>query len=495
MNKLKKSLALIATLAIASTALVACGGGETSTSTAEPSSSKAEESKAEESKAEEESKADEESKAEESKAEENQGGENKVADGGDKLSFLCWTGDDVNAMIQNFTDNTDYTKDQIEWVQVGKSGGEAREQYSTYFAGDGDVDLFVMEADWILDYINNDEYSAPLTDLGFSESDFDGCYKYTLSVGTDKNGVLKGVSWQATPGGYVYRTDLAEEYLGAKTPDEMQEFVKDWDTFTKTAEKVKSEHNTAMADTLGGMWQVWQYNRSTAWVDSSDTLQIDDFCKDYAELAKEYYEKGYVTKEAQWTDGWNNIMQDGSTMGAFLCTWCFGKDGTLSGMEGNSKTEDAAEWKVDGPTGGKFNITAGPSGWAWGGSWFGLSPKCDNGTIAHDFVKYFTVDEASIEKYALYKSEFVNNPTVMKKIVDDKANSNPYLGGQDQFSVLYSAASTIDMSNVTAYDAQIKSCFNDAVTAYVNGTVADYDAMINQFKTDVAAKVEAVTVE
>lgn len=483
MNKLKKSLALIATLAIASTAFYACGD------TTDPAGSTAEESKTEESveeSAEESTEESAEESTEESTEESASSGENTVPETGDKLSILCWTGDDVEKMIENFTDNTDYTADQVEYVNVGSSGGEAREQYANYFAGDEDVDLFVLEADWILDYINNDEYTAPLSNLGFSASDFDGCYDYTVSIGTDNNGVLKAASWQSTPGGYVYRTDLAEEYLGAKTPEEMQEFVKDWDTFTATAKKLQDDgHKIAMADTLGGMWQVWQYNRSNAWLDADNKLIVDDYCKTYAELAKEYYTNGYVTKEDQWADGWYAIGQDDSTMGYFFCTWCLGKGSMLSNAEGGE----------GGKTFGKYNITAGPSGWAWGGSWLALSPKCDNGTIAHDFINYFTVDASTAKDYALFKSEFVNNPDAMKAIVDEGSNKNDLLGGQDQFSVLYESASTIDMDGkITAFDSQIKDAFNTAVTKYAKGDIASYDDMITEFKTE-AAKIEGITVE
>jgi ABC-type glycerol-3-phosphate transport system substrate-binding protein len=517
MNKLKKSLALIATLAMASSALFACG---------DSSSTKPAESKADSSKAAEESKPAEESKGgEESKDESGSTASNiKFEDGDTKLSVLSWTGDDLNAMIKNFSENTDYNADQIVWVPQGTSGGEAREKYATYFAGGDDVDLMFLEADWILDYINNDEYTAPLTDLGFTKDDFKGCYEYTVAIGTDDKGNLKGATWQATPGAYVYRTDLAEKYLGAKTQDEMQAKVKDWDTFLASAETVKTASNgkTAMIDTLGGLWQVYQYNRSSAWADKDDKLVIDDYCKTYAELAKKCWDEKYVTKEAQWdpSGAWYSIGQDGSTLGYFFCTWCLGENSMLSNAEGGIKMKDKLDadgnpqkdadgnviqeidYDADGKVQpknpdlfGKYDIVNGPSSWAWGGTWFAVSPKCNNGTLAHDFVKYFTVDEASMEKYALAKSEFVNNPKVMKKIVDDKSNKNPLLVSGDQFAILYDAASKIDMTGkITAFDSQIKDKFNGVVTKYVKGEIADYDAMIEQFKKD-CGSIEGLVVE
>ena len=481
MSKLKKSLAMVAVLAIASSALVSCGG---SSSTAD-SSSKAESSKAAE------------SSAEESSAAESSAAAAELTNDDPTLSVLSWTDNDLKNMFKVlFDENSAYTADNVKWVQVGSGGEEARDEYVNYFNGGEDCDLFCLEADWILDYIEKDEYTAPLTDLGFTKDDLSHGYSYVTAIGTDSKGNIKGSSWQATPGGYVYRTDLAEQYLGAKTPAEMQAFVKDWDTFTATAKKLQEDgHKIAMADTLGGMWQVSQYNKGAAWV-KDGKLVVDDYCTKYLERAKEYYEKGYVTQESQWSGGWNAIMQDDSTMGAFLCTWCFGKNGTLNGMEGNSDTpDDATEWVIDGPTGGKFNITEGPEGWAWGGTWLALSTKCNTKKSAHDFVEFFTVNPDTMKKYALYASEFVNNKETMKSIIDEGTNKNAYLGGQDQFAVLFNQADKIDMSYVTEYDSVIKGKFNDAAGKYAKGEFTDADAAIADFKAEVKDALPNITVE
>jgi hypothetical protein len=302
----------------------------------------------------------------------------------------------------------------------------------------------------------------------------------------------------------------------------MQDKVKDWDTFIASAETVKTASNgkCAMIDTLAGLWQVYQYNRSSAWADKDDKLQIDDYCKTYAELAKKCWDEKLVTKEDAWSDGWYAIGQDGSTMGYFFCTWCLGENSMLSNAEGGIKMKDKVDadgnvvkdadgkavqeidYDADGKVQpknpdifGKYDICNGPSGWAWGGTWFAVSPKCNNGTLAHDFVKYFTVTEDTMEKYALAKSEFVNSPKVMKKIVDDKSNKNPLLVSGDQFAILYDAAGKIDMTGkITAFDSQIKDKFNGVVTKYVKGEIKDYDAMIEQFKKD-CGSIEGLVVE
>ena len=480
MNKLKKSLALIATLAIASTALVACGGSDSKPADTTAATTKASTTAA--SGEATDAPTTTEAQKEEAKIE--------MPDTGDQLTILCWTGDDIEKMIENFESKNPDAKGKIKYQNVGKNGGDAREKYANYFAGGSDADLFVLEADWILEYINQDDYTAPLSKIGFTADDFKGCYPYTVSIGTNNAGVLKAASWQATPGAYAYRADLAEQYLGVKTPAEMQEKVKDWKTFTETAKAVKeaSKGKTAMTATLGGLWQVYQYNHGTAWAKDGVADLNDQYYKDFAELAKTYYTEGYVTKTSQWAEdgSWYAIGQDDSTLGYFFCTWCFGKGSMLSNAEGGE----------GGKTYGKYALCEGPSTWAWGGSWLALNPKCDNGTLAHDFVKYFTVDEASMEDYALFKGEFVNNPNVMKKIVDDKKNSNPlFKDGQDQFAVLYPSASKIDMSGkISEFDSQIKNAYNEAVMNYAQGKTASVDEMMEAFKKK-AAQIEGLTLK
>ena len=101
-----------------------------------------------------------------------------------------------------------------------------------------------------------------------------------------------------------------------------------------------------------------------------------------------------------------------------------------------------------------------------------------------------------MENYALFKGEFVNNPNVMKKIVDDKKNTNPlFKDGQDQFSILYPLASKIDMTGkISEFDAQIKAAYNDAVMNYAQGKTKTVDEMMEAFKKK-AAQIEGLEVK
>lgn len=477
MNKLKRTLALVATLAISATAFVGCGDDSSSSSSSSSESSS-------ESSASESSSSEGDSSAAEQTGEFTYSG--TLPTGGDKMTILCWTPDDVNAMLNMWKADTGYTDDQINFVNFGVGGGEASAQYDQYFLGGSDVDIFMVEADWALKYINDDAATAPMSDLGFSDDTFAGQYAYTMDIGKDSNGVIKGVSWQAAPGGWCYRTDLADSYLGVKTPEEMQAKVADWDKFQATGKEVyeKSGNKTALTTTLGGIWQAFAANRSTPWV-VDDKLAVDDFCNTFIDLAKNMRDNGYVTELNQWTDEWKAAGQTDDTMGYFVSTWGFGESILLSAAGGEG-----------GATYGKWNVCQGPTPYYWGGTWICVSPKTDNADMAANFINYFTVDSTSMKKYALGKPEYVNNMAVMEEIVNEGSNSNPLLGGQDQFAVLHETGKNINLNGlITPYDASIKQAFLDAVNAYCAGETADAAACIEDFKDRVAESVTDITVE
>ncbi|MBE6854216.1 MAG: carbohydrate ABC transporter substrate-binding protein [Ruminococcus sp.] len=465
MNNLKRTLALVATLALAATAFVGCGDDETSSTASKADTT---------SKSDTESKEDDktESKEEDAKA------ELTVPDTGDVMSILGWNATEVGGMIDVFVKNNKggYTAEQIKYVEQGTSGGEAAQKYATYFSSGDDCDLFIAEADWILTYINNDEYSAPLSNLGITEADFADAYAYTVSIAKDNNGVLKGASWQAAAGGYCYRTDLAKDYLGVTTPEEMQAKVDDWDKFMESAATVAeaSSGKTAMTATIGGMWQVYSYNRDQAWV-VDNKLTIDDSCTEFMNICKDMKDKGYVTSAQQWAEdgSWYAIGQDDSTLGYFFSTWCLVDDAMLQNASGGK----------DGKTYGKWNICVGPTEYCWGGSWLCLSPNADNGSIAQSFVKFYTTDADTMKIYATEKNEFVNNKKAMKEIVDSGEHKNALLGGQDQFAVLMDAAAGIDLEGkITKDDSTIKANYIEAVNGYVDGTYATVEDALKAFE-------------
>lgn len=224
---------------------------------------------------------------------ENNGGENTATE--NPLTILAWeSNSDIKNMVKIFCDETGTDPSMIVISPQGSNGEGGRDQYQQYLKGDGDADLMCLEADWILQYINDDSLTAPLSDIGIDESKLANPYSYTVAIGKNEAGVLKGASFQAAPGGFVYRADLAEQYLGVTTPDEMQALISDWDKFQETAAKLyeASGETTSLAATEGGLWQVFQANRNEPWV--KDGKLVMDTAEQFYEIAKSFKDNKYL---------------------------------------------------------------------------------------------------------------------------------------------------------------------------------------------------------
>lgn len=413
-----------------------------------------------------------------------------AADGGDaaadKLTILCWNTDDINPMIKTFCANTDHTEEEFNVQSMDCGGGDAAQKYNQYLSdASNDADIMFVEADWALKYINDDSAETgtkALSDIGFSDADYGDLYGYTVEIGKSSSGVQKGLSWQAAAGGFCYRTDLAETYLGVTTPDEMQALIGDWDSFVATAAKVSeaSGGQTALTTTAAGAWQVFSAGRNTPWV-VDGKLTLDDSAKAYIDLAKQMYDNGYVIPGlGQWNDDWKAAGQTDSTMGYFVSTWGFG-DTILTAAAGGE----------GGATYGKWNVVVGPQPFYWGGTWATVASRCNNPELAKEFISFFTTNVDGATAYANDKGEYVSNKAAMANVIPNYAGLG-VLGGQNHFEVLNVVADGIDMAGgITPYDSTIKTAFNDAVTKYCQGEYDSVDATIDGWVDDVATKLGA----
>ena len=475
MNTLKRTLALVASLAMAATAFASCSNEKDSASTVQETTTKATDAPVETTT----EVIDEEGKL-----------ADDVKTGGDTFTIAAWNHDDVPYLIAQWKgldfktvveDLADNKVEGINFIDMNVGGGGAAEKYDQLFNDGADLDVYFCEADWALKYINDDERTLPLTKLGLSDKSFPNIYSYTDEIGKDAKGVRKGISWQAAAGGFAYRADLAEQYLGVTSPEEMDAKIGNWADFVAAAKSVSEQTSggVALADTLGGLWQAFACGRTQPWV-VDNQLVIDDFCKDFADTAKELWECGGVTKNSQWTDEWTAAGTTGNCMGYFVSTWGFG--GFFLTAAGG----------VDGAQYGKWAVCQGPTPFYWGGTWIVVNPATDNGEEARDFILSATSDEKQMAEYAKAKPEYVNNSKVMDELISGDTVFNPEISGnfkdgQNYFKMLAENAAGIDFKGlITEYDSTIKGNFADAVKEnYLDGGKS-WDETVEAFKDKVA---------
>lgn len=406
---------------------------------------------------------------------------------GDKLTILAWENNsDIQNMVTLFCQETGIDPSKIEISKQGAQGGNAREQYMQYLSGTGDADLMCLEADWILQYINDDSLTAPLEAIGITESSLANPYAYTVAIGKNEAGVLKGASFQAAPGGFVYRADLAKQYLGVNSPEEMQAKIGSWDGFEATAKELKDKAGIALQATEGGLWQVYQANRTQPWVKNNELVM--DNAEAFYDIAKTYTDNGYMTTAPQWDAAWYASVTSGAALGEFLSTWGM-TDSSAGQLWQFANSKEGAD--------ANMAFCKGPQNYFWGGTWLGVSTKCNNTELAKQFVEFFTCSDANMEKYSLFTGDYCNNSVVMKKIVDEGTFTNKFLvGGQSQFPTFYEAAPGIQMNGlITKYDSRIKELFNKSVQDYVSGNFATKEDAIADFKKKVAADYQELTIK
>lgn len=486
MNKLKKTLALVAAMGLACTAFVGCGGdGDSKEEATTKATEAATTAAASEGSSEAASEGASEAASEGGSSSDWTAADSSLGDDGDKLTILTWTTADLANMFETYCGDKEGGAGpdgtEVTYQLVGTSGTEAMEQYSTYFDGGEDVDLYCAEAGWILEYITNSKYASPLSEIGFTAADFPDAYQYTLDTAT-VDGNLMGATWQAAPGGFVYRKSIAEEVLGVTSPDDMQAKIGDWDSFWATAKEIKDAKDMTMTATAGGVWQAYSTAMNKTWVDGD--LKLDTTgCEDYATMIADAVSNGYINDTSQWTDAWYAEGADGTTFGYFFSTWCLPPDGgQITPASGGEDSDVYGDW----------NICVGPANYFWGGTWLVPSPNCDNATAAHNFVEYFTTNTENMQKYAETYGDFVNNKTAMEAVAAG-SYSNPALGGQNQFAVLKDAADGITLSDTaTKYDQTCKDAFNKAV---VDNFGKDAETVMNAFKTELAANNQDIVIE
>ncbi|MGN1133107.1 MAG: hypothetical protein ACI4RN_01485 [Oscillospiraceae bacterium] len=162
---------------------------------------------------------------------------------------------------------------KVNWVQVENEGNAYQtkldEALSKQQTSDNKVDMFLVEADYALKYLDSEDgvgVALSVQDLGITADDTSEMYKYTKDVAIDsKSGELKALSWQATPGLFMYNAKIAKDVLGTDDPEKVQEAVSDWDKFTETAQKMKDK-GYAMVSGFDDTYRCFSNNVSSPWV-------------------------------------------------------------------------------------------------------------------------------------------------------------------------------------------------------------------------------------
>ncbi|MCC2191361.1 ABC transporter substrate-binding protein [Fusicatenibacter faecihominis] len=338
-------------------------------------------------------------------------------------------------------------------------------------------DVFYADVKTVKNYIESDAWET-LTDDPYN-IDVSDSEDYTVKLGSDSDGNVKALSYQATPGGFWYKRDLAKKYLGTDDPDEISEMLSTTEGMLDVAEKLKEGSNgeTHMFASYKDLWQFANYGmRSVAWVDGNK-FQMDDYIPEFFDLAKTVRDNDYDAKIDTWSEAWYASCADDSVFGYAEPTW-----GLQYVIQTGAPDSE-----------GNWGIASMPAAYFNGGSYLGVYQESQNKELAAEYVKFVCTNKDFLTQYANDKGDYTSLKSVNKEIADSGYEES-WCAGQNTFKFFSDQMDKINTDIVTKYDDTIGNLMLNNVDLYLNGQL-DKDAAIAQFKDDVASNYRRLDVE
>lgn len=376
--------------------------------------------------------------------------------------------------VETNADGDDVLEDGtiVKWIQVANDNNGYQNALDTALlnqddaAADDKLDMFLIEADYALKYANDMYALDVVEDLGLTTADLSEQYQYTKDIVTDADGVLRAVSWQATPGLFAYRTDLADEVLGTSDPVEVQALLNNWSKFDGVAEDM-SDAGYAMISGYDDAYRTYSNNVSQPWVDEDGKIIVDDEIINWIEQTKIYSDNGYNNGSGLWSGEWFTDMGPaGSAFGFFFSTW-----GINFVLSGGSLEDAEAPAELGNGLFGQWRVIEGPASFYWGGTWLVGAQGTDNEELVADIMKAMTCNEEIMTQITLDTQDYTNNMAAMDSIASDSSYGSDFLGGQNHIALFNENASVIDMSNISPYDQGLNESIQNSFRDYFLGTI------------------------
>lgn len=396
---------------------------------------------------------------------------------GDEVLEVWSFTDEINTMVEDYfvPANPDLGY-KIEIVNIPTEEFETK--LDPIISTNDAPDVILLEQNFAKKYVESG-LLADLTQFSNVMEGSEDTYDYVKGIGTSEDGVFNATAWQAAPGAFFYRQSMAEEYLNASTPEEMQEKIKDWDSFIETARELKEASNGEkyMISSSGADLRFpYLGSRDTGWV-VDDELVIDDKVYEMMETANMMIDEGLMLDvEAEGEEYFAGMNSD-EIFGYTLPTW-----GLHFWLKPNAEN-----------TAGDWRMVQGPASYFRGGTWIGMLDNSEMKEAASELITFVATDEEFLTQWAKDTGDVVSNQKVVEAIKDEY--SDEFLGGQNHYAAFSEMIDDINTDIITEYDQEINSLFlDDALTPFSKGEV-ELDDAINTFKGQVQNSYPSLTVE
>lgn len=421
-------------------------------------------------------------------------GDSNTASGDKVINVWSYT-DEVPKMIEQYLkDHSDLGYSMKSTIIATTDGAYQPAIDQALTSGSEDApDIYCAESAFVKKYTQGDasSYAMPYEDLGIDveKGIKDGeIAQYTVDLGTNKDGKVTGLAYQATGGAYIYRRSIAKEVWGTDDPTEVaKKLGNDWESFFKAAEELKAKgYGIVSGD--GDIWHAIENSSEQSWV-TDGLLTIDPKREKFLDYAKVLKDKGYSNDTQDWQDAWFADMKDAGSkkvFGFFGPAWLINY--TIAPNSGGKKAGEG--------TYGDWGVCPSPVGFFWGGTWILANKELDDSKkeAVKDIINWITLD--TTEDGLQYKwangtlyGEGGTKDAVASNVVMSKSNGSlEFLGGQNMFDVFIEANKSATGKNKTQYDESINAIWRDQARQYTEGKKSKEEALA-EFKKLVSDKL------
>lgn len=404
--------------------------------------------------------------------------------------------DEVPGMVDKFLEaNPDFGYDVKTTIIATTDGAYQPALDQALVGGGADApDMYCAEAAFILKYSQGDmsSYAAPYSELGIdvdAEVKAADIAQYTVDIGTNSDGQLVALGYQATGGAFIYRRSIAKDVWGTDDPDEIAKKVgPGWDQFFAAAEELKAKgYGIVSGD--GDIWHAVENSSDTGWV-VDGKLNIDPKREEFLDLSKKLKDNGYHNDTQDWQDAWFADMKGEGTQeifGFFGPAWLINY--TLAPNCGGEAVGEG--------TYGDWAVCEPPIGFFWGGTWLLANKDSDKKEAVGQIIDWITLNCTEEGLQYMWANGTLNGEGGTKDCVGSGTvmamsdGSLDFLGGQNMFDVFVPANQYAKGTNLTQYDETINSLWRDQVREYTAGNKTREEA-IAAFKQNVADNLDIV---
>lgn len=417
------------------------------------------------------------------------------ADGDHVINVWAFT-DEVPGMIEKYKElHPDFDYDINTTIIATTDGAYQPALDQALASGGADApDIYCAEAAFVLKYTQGDasQYAAAYEDLGIDvaamtkEADI---AQYTMDIGTNPDGKLVALGYQATGGAFIYRRSIAKDVWGTDDPAEIAKKVgPGWDQFYNAAAELKAKgYGIVSGD--GDIWHAVENSSDKGWI-VDGKLNIDPKREEFLDLSKKLKDNGYHNDTQDWQDAWFADMKgEGAQQifGFFGPAWLINY--TLAPNCGGEKVGEG--------TYGDWAVCEPPIGFFWGGTWLLANKDTQKKEAVKDILEWITLDSSEeglqyMWANGTYNGEGGTKDCVASGTVMSKSDGSvEFLGGQNMFDVFVPANSYAKGTNLTQYDETINTYWREQVREYTAGNKSREQA-IADFKQQVADNLDVI---